>query len=423
MLVLEREGRVDDSARVVNAAIPRAGSAARWGMTAILLVAITTAFFDRINVSVLFGNKDFQTAIGVSDPALLGLLMTAFVFAYGASMLLFSISGDYFGPRRTLSAIAVMLAATMAFMGAVSSYALMFAARVVLGITEGPQFGTATATVKRWFPPGERAIGNAFWAIGSPLGSAIGIPLALFLVAQYGWRASFYVLGALNAFLVLPIVWLFLKDRPPTDEAPVPLKREPEMSFREAFATFASDWQFWCLVVFNTGTLIYLWGLNAWLPTYLQQERHFDIAHAGLYSSLPFILMLLGEIVCAYVGDWTSRRAAVCSIGLLLAGVFIYLGAVAADPIVAVWCIAVSAFFWGGTTPTLFALGMEIIPTKVTAAGFGVYAGIANTVSSFAPFIIGALVARTGDFTAGLVFLVISCVIGSAFMAPLTRNH
>jgi sugar phosphate permease len=415
----------DASLRSLSVTAPAraAAPAARWGMTSILLIAITTAFFDRINVSVLFGNREFQAAIGVTDPALLSLLMTVFVFAYGASMLLFSISGDYFGPRKTLSTIAILLALTMAFMGSASSFALLLAARVVLGITEGPQFGTATATVKRWFPPGERAIGNAFWAIGSPLGSAIGIPLALFLVAQFGWRASFYVLGALNAFVVLPVVWLYLRDAPPSDEMPRPALREPEMSFREAFATFGSDWRFWCLVVFNTGTLIYLWGLNAWLPTYLQQQRHFDIAHAGLYSSLPFVLMLLGEIVCAYVGDWTSRRAAVCCIGLLLAGVFIYLGAMAQDPIVAVWCIAVSAFFWGGTTPTLFALGTEIIPTKVTAAGFGVYAGIANTVSSFAPFIIGALVSRTGDFTAGLVFLVICCVIGSAFMAPLMRRH
>ena len=36
----------------------------------------------------------------------MGLLMTAFVFPYGASVMLFSVTADVFGPRKTLSAIA-----------------------------------------------------------------------------------------------------------------------------------------------------------------------------------------------------------------------------------------------------------------------------------------------------------------------------
>jgi MFS-type transporter involved in bile tolerance (Atg22 family) len=82
-----------------------------------------------------------------------------------------------------------------------------------------------------------------------------------------------------------------------------------------------------------------------------------------------------------------------------------------------------SAGFWGGTTPTLFALGAEVIPAKITAAGFGLYAGIANIIGSFAPLIIGSLVTSTGSFTAGLQFLVACCVIGSLGMIPLIRKY
>lgn len=403
-----------------HAAQPRAPSLARWAVTALLLLAITTAFFDRINVAVLFGNREFQADIGVSDPALMGLLMTAFVFPYGASAMLFSISGDFFGPRKTLSAIAAILAGTMAFMGAVSSYALMLGARVVLGITEGPQFGTATAAVKRWFPPREQGLANAFWTIGSPLGSAIGFPLVFFLVAQYGWRASFYVLAALNAFVVLPAIWFWLRDRPPETPAQTP---EDTLSFREGFSMFARDGRFWLLVFYDCGVLIYLWGLNAWLPTYLQEARHFDIAHAGFFSSLPFVLMMLGELLFAWIADATGRRAAVCGIALFMTGVFVGLAAIVTDATASALCIAISAGFWGGTTPTLFALGCQIIPAKVTAAGFGIYAGFANAVGSIAPFIIGLLVARTGDFTSGLMFLLACCFVSSLAMIPLMRKY
>jgi len=398
-----------------------AASRARWMVSLLLLLAVTTAFFDRINIAVLFTNADFHADIGVSDPARMGLLMTAFVFPYGASAFFLSVFGDLFGPRKTLSAIAAILAATMLFMGTAGSYALMLAGRVVIGVTEGPQFATATATIKRWFPQGEQALANSFWTIGSPLGSMLGFPIVIFLVAHYGWRASFFALAALNAFVVLPIVWLFLKDNPAdaVEERP----KTPQMSFGHALSRLARDWRFWLLPLNNSGTLIYLWGLNSWLPTYLQQARHFNIAMTGFYSALPFAFVIAGQIGFAWLGDKTGRRAAVCGATLFMTGVFCYLAAIAPDADVAAWCIAISAGFWGGATPTLFAISMQIVPREIASAGFGFLAGFANIVGSFAPFIMGLLIAATGNFTAGLEFLVLSCIVCSFAMLPLVRTH
>ncbi len=405
-------------------ALSSGGVRARWTVSFLLLLAVTTAFFDRINVAVLFTNKEFQSDIGVSNPALMGLLMTAFVFPYGASAFLFSFCGDIFGPRKTLSAIAATLAGTMAFMGAVSSYPWMLAARTLLGITEGPQFGAANAAVKRWFAPREQGLANAFWTIGSPLGSALGFPLVLFLVTQFGWRSSFYVLAALNGLVILPVVWHFLKDQPPADIASeAKLPTEPILPFREAIRVLARDWRFWLLPVYNSGALIYLWGFNSWLPTYLQEARHFDLTHTGFYSSLPFALMVIGQLAGGWIGDRTGKRAAVCFGTLFLAGVFVYFAALAPDASLAAWCLALSAGFWGGCTPALFALGMQIIPRGITSMGFGLYGGFGNLVGSAAPFIMGMLIGSAGNYNAGLYFLVLCCIALSFAMLPLVRTH
>jgi sugar phosphate permease len=350
--------------------------------------------------------------------------MTAFVFPYGASVMLFSVSADLFGPRKTLAAIAAILAVVMGFMGSASSYSVMVASRVVIGLTEGPQFGTATATVKRWFPPREQGLANACWTIGSPLGSAIGFPLVIFVVAQYGWRSSFYALAALNALLVLPLILLFLKDNPP-DAAPagVSIAKADRASFGEAFGILARNWQFWLLPIFNSGTLIYLWGLNSWLPTYLQETRHFNLTMTGFYSALIFASMMVGQLFFGWLGDSTGRRAAVCFFTQVMTGGFIYLAAMAPGADLAAWLLAMSACFWGGTTPTLFALGCQIIPARVTAAGFGIYAGLANLAGSSAPFIMGVLVSRSGDFQSGLIFLVLASVLTSLAMIPLMRKY
>ena len=410
-------------ASVKTAAPARTGHALRWAMSVVLLVAITTAFFDRINVAVLFTNVEFHADIGVSDPASMGFLMTAFVLPYGISALLFSIFGDYFGPRRTLSGIAGILAATMAVMGALSSYPLMVAGRMVIGITEGPQFGTAIATVKRWYAPREQALGNAIWTIGSPLGSALGFPLVIFLVANYGWRASFFALAVLNAVIVLPIIWFFLRDRPAEESASHVPATEDNISFLEGIGIVIRDPRFWLLTFFNCGVLIYLWGLTSWLPTYLQQARGFDLLRTGIYSSLPFFLMIGGQFLAAWVSDMIGRRAVVCGFNLFMTGVFVYLTSIVPDATTAAWCVALSAGFWGGTAPTLFTLGSQIMPAKVTAAGFGLYGGIGNIAGAFAPLIIGMLVASTGSFTAGLQFLVFCCVLGSLAMIPLMRKY
>ena len=92
-------------------------SGSRWFMVVIVTVAVMVAFFDRINVGVLFTDKAFLTTMGIlGKPAMMGMLMTAFVFAYGISALLLSFLSDVIGPRKTLASIALVLAVTMGWM-------------------------------------------------------------------------------------------------------------------------------------------------------------------------------------------------------------------------------------------------------------------------------------------------------------------
>ncbi|MDT0131015.1 MFS transporter, partial [Acinetobacter baumannii] len=65
----------------------------------------------------------------------------------------------------------------------------------------------------------------------------------------------------------------------------------------------------------------YLWGINGWLPGYLIKGKGIHLEHAGWLSSMPFIAMLLGEIIGAWLSDRVDRRAAACFISLAGAGI------------------------------------------------------------------------------------------------------
>ena len=392
-----------------------------WLMTVVVMLAVMVAFFDRINIAVLFTNADFHKAIGVgNNPALMGLLMSGFVFAYGISMLLFSVVGDVFGPRKALAGISGTLAAVMLFMGVASSYAVMLAGRVILGAVEGPQYGSGTAAVKRWFPIKSHAVANALWVSGGPLSQAIGFPLVIYLVANYGWRTSFFTLAAFDAILVVPILWI-LKDN--TSAAPREHVGQPRIPLTTAIGMFIRDWKFWMIMLFDCGVVTFLFGFSSWLPSYLEKVRHFNTLHTGLYSALPFILEIVGCFGGAWLADRYSRRALVCLVGLPTAGLFICLAMIAPNADWAAWLLGLSGMFWGATIPTMFAIGQSVIPKEVTAAGLGVYGGLASiTAGTIAPVAMGAIIGSSG-YPAGMIAMAVTCAVFSLSMIPLLKRY
>jgi len=402
----------------------RSYSRRRWLVVGALFLAVIAAFFDRISVAVLFTNTDFQNAAGTGfDPARLSLLMTVFIFAYGVSGVLLSFLGDLYGPRRCLAVATAFWAFSVALMGSVSGLASMLACRGLLGIAEGPQFALTSSVVKRWFPPKEQARANSVWMIGSPLGSAIGFPIIIYIVANYGWRDAFFVLAAFNFFIVLPAILFIIRDQPPVADGIVQTPPAKSGSYLSQVGSFLKDGKFWLLVIFNSAALIYLWGLNSWLPTYLVKARHLTPVQTGLFSALPFICMFLGEVIGAAVSDKVGRRALICCLSLLSAGISMYLVSIIPNAEGAALMIAVSAFCWGCALPPLFALGTQIIPIRSLHAGVGVYNGIGNIVGAFSPLIMGLLIAKTGAFDAGLLFLVGAAILGSLAMLPLLKRY
>jgi sugar phosphate permease len=413
-------------ARSIGARHEPSSTHLRWFVAGILLLTVLAGFFDRISIAVLFSDKGFEDAMGTGfNPTLLGLLMTSFLVAYGVSGVALGWVVDFYGPRRVLSIGLVCWGAFMGLMGAAGGFVSMMIYRTLLGVAEGPQFGVNNKVVQRWFRKSERARANAVWTIGSPLGSAIGFPLTLWLVANYGWRASFFALAAFNLIIILPLVLLFVRDQPPEAVNP---NEEPASvvtagSYRHSLAVFLRDPRFWMITFFGCGVLIYLWGVNSWLPSYLIREKRMDPAETRIYASLPFILTIVGQFAGAYLSDRVGRRAFVAGIGLMLAGVCIFLVAYMPNAHAAALMIALGGLFWGGATPTKYALLADIMPPAVLATAVGVANGIGNLVGALAPVAVGSVIGATGSFDAGFLVLVGAAVVGGAALLPLMKRY
>ena len=106
---------------------------------------------------------------------------------------------------------------------------------------------------------------------------------------------------------ILTLIFFIIRDWPPEMDEEARVAETTKRLTWSDVRVFLGDWRFWMVLIFNSAALIYLWGLNAWLPTYLLQVRHFNVRDVSIFSSLPFLLMFVGEVGAAALSDWLLR--------------------------------------------------------------------------------------------------------------------
>ncbi|MFV8100547.1 MFS transporter, partial [Enterobacter cloacae complex sp.6730515] len=293
--------------------------AVRWAIPLSLLACVLLAFFDKISIAALFSDTHFQQAMGIDfDTTRLGILMSAFLLSYGFSSVFLSGLGDKIAPLRLLTGMMVVWCVLMVAMGFTHNYTLMIVLRILLGVAEGPLFPLAFAIVRHNFPQHLQARATMLWLLGTPVGAAIGFPLSLWLLNTFGWQSTFFVMAMLTVpvliFVRIGLRGIRLEAKPGTSQAS---QDERRAARRELFVSP----HFWIICIFNIAFLTYLWGINGWLPGYLIKGKGIHLEHAGWLSSMPFIAMLAGEVIGAWLSDRVDKRAAACFISMAGAAV------------------------------------------------------------------------------------------------------
>ncbi|MBK4716825.1 MULTISPECIES: MFS transporter [Tenebrionibacter/Tenebrionicola group] len=393
----------------------------RWSVPLALLACVLLAFFDKISIAALFSDEQFQQAMGIGfDTTRLGLLMSVFLLSYGFSSVFLSGLGDRIAPVKLLTGMMVVWCVLMALMGITHSYAGMMALRILLGIAEGPLFPLAFAIIRHAFPARLQARATMMWLLGTPLGAAIGFPLSIWLLNAFGWQSTFFTM-ALLTLPVLALVRIGLRHvrMQPARGRETASADERRTARRELFASP----HFWMICVFNIAFLTYLWGINGWLPGYLIKGKGIHLEHAGWMSSLPFIAMLLGEAIGAWLSDRMDRRALACFISMAGAAAGLALVLNLSGPLPTIAAMSFSTFMWGVGAPNIFALLAKATRPGVSATAGGIFNGLGNFAGALSPVVMGALIAFTHSMDSGLLFLVAIAALGCALLLPLLTRY
>ncbi len=406
--------------------MPITQSMKQWLVAFVLMICVTLAFFDKISIAVLFSDPEFQNVMAIrpGDKEKLGWLMTSFLLAYGFSSLFLSFVGDIFNPKKLLFWSVASWGVLMFLMGTSKSYGEMFFYRVLLGIFEGPLLALAYTIVKQTYQERQQARASTLFLLGTPVGASLGFPITAFILHHFGWEMTFHVLASMT-LIVLAVVYFGLKDLQLKSGAE---KRSStkRLTFKEHVRNskvLVTTPAFWAVCIFNIAMMTYLWGLNGWLPSYLIEAKGFNLKEFGQLSSLPFIAMLIGEVIGAFLSDKTGKRALQVFAGLFLGGIGMGIMITMTSPIMVIFAMSVSAFFWGMSASAIFALLARVSDASVAATAGGVFNGLANFASAIVPVVIGYIVTQTGNFDNGILFLAVVAVLGSLVLVPWLKKY
>lgn len=400
----------------------------------VLFIALLVAYLDRVNASVLIADSGFLKDMGIANrPDLRGLVMSVFLWAYGGAALLLSFVLDKIGARRGLVIVALIWSASMFLGGIAGSFVALIMSRIILGVGEGLQLPVNSMVVKTWAPPRERGMANSIWGTGLFVGSGITMPLVAWIVNSMGWRVSFFILGVVPIVIVIPLVLLFVYNRPQESRwitkaelsyiekelegekisQSAKLQGSDDVNVKTEWRKVLTNTDYWLSAISWMLITWMFWGLLTWLPSYLKTARGFTWTQMGSLSSLPYLVGTVLLLLSGYLMFRIRRSTIFMWTGCLAYAISMSMAVLSKSNLAsALWMsLAMGGICWAFGAS--FVVLQKIVATSVTARATGLWQGIAQISAGFVPYIMGWIIALTGSFTAGFLFLIIAALLGT----------
>lgn len=413
----------------------------RWIVITLIFFITVLNYVDRS--SIAFAIHFIANRFHLDDNEI-GLILGAFGIGYIVTTFLGGICVDRYGSKITLFLSVSMWSVSMFLIGFSAGFSMLFIARVLLGVAEGPNFPALTRTVSDWLSLRERTRALSFTLIAVPIGLAIGAPLISQLVLHFSWRGMFFILGGISLIWV-PFWWIFFSDEPQdsryvnqrelsniNDNTQSTLTTNAIFEKRKAVSGL---WKFlfsdrtlvanyWAFFVFG----YYLFFFMSWLPTYLIHRYHLQFSSVGLFSILPWalgaVMMLGGGILCDKLylktKDFRASRSWLILVSQLCAGICVIPIILTHDLTIAIIFISLAVGFILSANGAYYAVNIDIAKERAGTA-LGIMDACFALAGFIAPVLTGWLVTVSGSFNTAFMLLTILTLVSAVLIICFHR--
>ena len=384
----------------------------KYGVLIILSLLSVITFLDRNAIS-LAGQRITQE-LGLNENQF-GWILSAFTISYALFEIPTGMLGDRIGAKKTLTRVVLWWSFFTMLTGFAGGFASLFFVRFFFGAGEAGAFPNTAIAVRKWFPVLERGRAQAVIWMSSRIGGALTPFLVIPLQMQFGWRLSFYVLGALG--LIWVIVWWFWYRESDLEEEPVSKLAE---TGRTSWKTWFSNGNFWLLMIMYYCYVSGAYFFILWLPKYLQNGRGIPETELTYSASLPFFLAAIGCLLGGTLSDFLVRRIGlrwgrrlVPLVGLSFSGSFMLFAAFTDSNAIAIVLLALGLAFMDVTVPVSWA-----VATELGGKDSGAITGAMNTAGQLGATVtsvgIGYLITSFHSYNLPVVILGIELLVAAS---------
>jgi MFS transporter, ACS family, hexuronate transporter len=412
----------------------------RWWIIGLIFIATVINYIDRTAFALLWPEMGKDLGMDNSDYA---FMLNIFMITYAASKFLSGRLYDKIGTRIgfTLSILVWSLAA--AFHAIARGVISLSIVRGLLGLGEA---GLWPGTVKNngeWFPVKQRALAQGIFNSGASIGNVIAPIIIVYLYAQFGWKSTYIILGAVGLIWILP--WLLINKSKP-ESHPWITEDEKNMLLNDRiesdnFSTngkkslsvlkILSFKEPWGILLCRFFIEPIWWFFAGWMPIYLNSKFDLSIEEIGNTMWISYLMAAAGgilggvfteEVIKRTSTDFGRKASIVLGSFLIIIGfVSIILFVTESNYMTFIYLAGLALFGFQFAIGNIQTLSSDLF----RGPSVGTLAGLAGTVAAFSPIIMNWFIGRItkeGSYTPAFIAITISVVLAVLAILFLIRK-
>lgn len=401
----------------------------RWWIIMLIFIATVINYIDRTAFALLWPEMGKDLGMDNSDYA---LMLNVFMFTYAASKFISGRLYDQIGTRIGFVVSIVVWSAAAAFHALARGIVSLSLVRGLLGLGEAGLWPGAVKSNGEWFPVKQRALAQGIFNAGASIGNVVAPVIIVYLYAQFGWKSTYVILGALGLLWVIP--WLIINKSKPKDH-PWITEGERNLLLNDrkenndvavegskslSVPKILSYKEPWGILLCRFFIEPIWWFFAGWMPIYLNSKFGLSIEEIGKTMWISYLMAAAGgilgglfteEIIKRTSTDFGRKASIVIGSLLIIIGfVSIILFVNDSNYMTFIYLAGIALFGFQFAIGNIQTLSSDLF----RGPSVGTLAGLAGTVAAFSPMIMNWFIGRiteAGSYTPAFLAITASVVL------------